>query len=155
MSRESCDWSVWRLLSTVQFVSGDMNTLLCLFSFGNLYYPEWEYPKCSLTINRKTSVKRLNLTTEHWWTALAWHSNSQVLVCTVVCLCLCEPRGCDPNRCKAGSQTPLQAESSLSWHWYLWGKQLQWKIRGPWKTIFLSPCPFQGTDFPCKEVKNY
>lgn len=26
------------------------------------------------------------------------------------------------SRCKAGSQAPLQVESSLSWHWHLWGK---------------------------------
>lgn len=34
-------------------------------------YPEWDYPKCGLTFNRKTSVKRLpDLTPGHLWTAL-------------------------------------------------------------------------------------
>lgn len=86
----SCDWNVWGLLSTVQFVCSldtwTMNTSQCLFPFGNLYYPERDYPKCSLTINRKTFVKRLlDLTTEHW-TALACHSNSQLLVCIQMCV---------------------------------------------------------------------
>lgn len=100
----SCDSSVSGLLScthfsTVQFVSGYMNTFQCLFSFGNLYHPEWDDPKCSLTFNRKVSVKRVpDLTAGHLWTALC-HRNSQLLVCIDMCVCVCEPRWYDPNRC--------------------------------------------------------
>lgn len=152
----SCGSSVWGLLScTSALCSLGLGTWApsSLFCFGNLYYLEWDYPKCSLTFNRKTSVKRLpDLTPGHLWTILYCHRNSQLLVCIDVCLC--EPRRNDPNSCKAGSPIPRPAESSLLWHWYLWGKQLCHRFSGrseDLEKLYLSP--FQGTDFPCKEVK--
>lgn len=151
------DYSAALQHCAVCVVSGYMNTFQCLFSFGNLYYPEWEYPKCSLTINRKVSIKRLpDLISEHRGPALACHSNSQLLVCTDVCVCVSVNRG---GTIPTAERLP---HSSASWVLTILTliplrettlSQVQWKIRGPWKIIFNS-MSISGHRFPLQRSKN-
>lgn len=50
----SCDWSVWGLLSCTSALWSlclDTWTPSRVFSFGNLYHLEWDYPNCSLTFS--------------------------------------------------------------------------------------------------------